>query len=188
MSILEILFRNSGQKNRTLRPKNQSVPVGFRGALEHQTELCIGCGACAYVCSPGAITLQIEPGDGICWQYNALRCTYCSRCAEYCPTHAIRLVDHAPAAAPAQQGPALASSGFMTHHLVKPQLCARCGKPFSAIPLPILEDLMERKISTEAGENSEIPHLMRLCEKCRQHVASEHLRDSFIGAPHRKGS
>jgi hypothetical protein len=76
----------------------------------------------------------------------------------------------------------------MTRHLVKPQICARCGKPFSAIPLPILEDLMERKISTAEGENSEIQYLVRLCENCRQRVASEHLKDSFIGAPHRKGS
>jgi hydrogenase-4 component H len=187
MSILEILFRNSGQKNRTLRPKNQSIPAGFRGVLEHQTERCIGCGTCAYVCSPGAITLQTEPEGGICWQYNALRCTYCSRCAEYCPTHAIQLVDHAPAAAPAQQGPALVSSGFMTQHLVELQTCARCGTPFSAIPLPILEDLMKRKVPTGEGENSDIPYLMRLCEKCRQRVASEHLRDSFIGAPRREG-
>src|SRR5512146_2381524 len=97
MGIFNILFRNTGQKARTLLPSEQSIPAGFRGVLEHDTRLCIGCKTCAYVCSPGAITLENRPVD-IVWQYQVARCTFCSRCAEYCPTKAIRLVDSAPAA------------------------------------------------------------------------------------------
>ena len=172
MGIFDILFRNTGQKARTLRPENQSVPAGFRGALEHETSLCIGCRTCAYVCSPGAITLETQP-DGIAWQYLAARCTFCSRCAEYCPTGAIRL-EPAPLAG-------LVTEPDMAQHLVAYQHCERCDRPFVALPVPVLEQLMRREVTGAANDSYNIDRLMRLCEKCRSRVTSQQLKDSLIG-------
>src|SRR5512133_2512043 len=129
MGIFNILFRNTGQKARTLGPDDQSIPSGFRGILEQDPGLCIGCKTCAYVCSPGAIWLENQP-EGIAWQYQAERCTFCSRCAEYCPTGAIQL-----AAAP-HTGLLAEPGALTTRHMVEYQRCPRCGQPFMALPVP----------------------------------------------------
>ncbi len=180
MGIFNILFRNSGQKARTLRPEEVSIPAGFRGMLSHDIEQCIGCKTCAYVCSPGAITLDSD-ADGIYWQYQATRCTFCGGCAEYCPTGAISLE-----AAPHQS--ALAESlSLDLSHIVEYKSCARCHKPFNPLPVPVLEKLIGREVTPAGNGGYDIPYLMRLCEKCRARVTSQRLKDSLIGKRKPKG-
>lgn len=178
MGIFNLIFRNSGKKARTLLPAAVDLPEGYRGALKHDTTLCIGCSTCAHVCSPGAITLETDSEGSMWWQYNALRCTFCSRCAEYCPTSAIHLSAAAPVTALAQTGPDPDRSGLITRHLVRLQRCARCGTTFVAIPVPVLEQLMERDISSIENENFDMPALMGLCEKCRQRVTAQRFKES----------
>ncbi len=184
--IGRIRFRNTGQKARTLRPVDQSIPAGFRGTLGHDVGLCIGCKTCAYVCSPGAITLETDPEGSIWWQYQPSRCTFCGRCAEYCPTHAIHLTETEPGAAlarldAAHQGAAPESGVPVARHLVRLQRCARCGKPFVAIPVPFLEQLIERNITSGGSAGFDITTLMGLCEKCRARVTSQRFKDSLTG-------
>src|SRR5512133_248926 len=172
MGIFDILFRNTGQKARTLRPDDVSIPEGYRGILEHNLSLCIGCKTCAYVCSPGAIRLDAQPG-GVAWQYQAARCTYCSRCAEYCPTGAIRLEAEAHQSALAETG------SPVMDHLVEVKHCARCGQPFNPLPVPILERLIGHEIRAVENGAFDMVSLMRLCEKCRSRVTSQRFKDSL---------
>jgi hydrogenase-4 component H len=194
MTILDILFRNSGQKARTLKPTNQTTPPGFRGILQHQADRCIGCNACTYVCSPGAITLDVQPGEMVWWKYNALRCTYCGRCEDYCPTRAIHLDDHAHAAATSGRAGdgigrdfAPESGGLAIRHLVKVEFCRRCGQPFNKIPVELLAQMMDRDIPSADRAGYDIATLMSMCPRCRSRVTSQRLKESFTGPAHSKG-
>jgi hydrogenase-4 component H len=176
MGIFNVLFRNTGQKARTLRSDKPPVPVpaGFRGRLEHDQYICIGCKTCAYVCSPGAIRLELQP-EGISWQYQAGRCTYCARCAEYCPTGAISLAETVPQRAMAERG------APVTSHLVEYQRCSRCGQPYLALPGPILAKLTGHDIEPGINEGFDLASLATLCEKCRARVTSQRIKDSLTG-------
>ncbi len=186
MSILDILFRNSGQKSRTLRPADQSTPLGYRGALEHNVDRCTGCGTCAYVCSPGAIRVE-KRADGVLWHYQAVRCTFCARCAEFCPTKAIRLTDQAnpPTIAESTTSAAAVTVGaldpLVTEHRIDFRPCERCGQPFVPLPAPVLAQMTGREV------DDGLAGLMRLCEKCRARVFSQRLKDSFAGISKREG-
>lgn len=172
MRIFEILLRNTGQKARTLAPGTLPAPAGYRGTLQHETNLCTGCGTCAYVCSPGAIQLD-QRAEGVLWQYQAVQCTFCSRCAEFCPTKAIRLEDaphHTVLAAPET-----------TYHMIGYQPCERCGRPFVPLPVPVLERMSRGAVETSSGS------LWRMCEKCRSRVFGQKLKESFTGPTCKEG-
>lgn len=47
--------------------------------------LCMGCGACSFVCPEKIITLQDIPGDGIRPRLDVDRCTQCGDCLMVCP-------------------------------------------------------------------------------------------------------
>ncbi|PAW65869.1 MAG: hypothetical protein B9S34_09550 [Opitutia bacterium Tous-C1TDCM] len=49
------------------------------------SRLCLGCGACAYACPSGAVTLHNFPAEGIRPVVDASRCTDCGDCLEVCP-------------------------------------------------------------------------------------------------------
>ena len=69
-------------------------PIGYRGRIEFNKDVCIGCGLCQRVCSPGAIDKivnKIEEGQEITMRYDLGSCTYCGFCAEICPKKAITL-------------------------------------------------------------------------------------------------
>lgn len=69
-------------------------PDGYRGRIEFNKDVCIGCGLCQRVCSPGAIdkiTKSIEGGQEITMRYDLGSCTYCGFCSEICPKKALTL-------------------------------------------------------------------------------------------------
>jgi membrane-bound hydrogenase subunit mbhJ len=67
-----------------------AAPEGFRGKHEISKEKCIGCGACAQVCSSDAI--DVLEGDGKrLIKVNYGLCTFCAFCQDECPTEAIKL-------------------------------------------------------------------------------------------------
>lgn len=67
---------------------------GYRGAIEFKSDLCIACGLCIRVCSPGAITktqTNIEGGQEIKMSFDLGSCTFCGMCADFCSKKAIVL-------------------------------------------------------------------------------------------------
>ena len=82
----------------TKRPATErefpAAPAGYRGRLVYDPTLCINCGMCMRVCSPGAITKEVrsvEEGDEITFTINLSSCTFCAMCADFCAKHAITL-------------------------------------------------------------------------------------------------
>lgn len=49
------------------------------------SRLCLGCGACAYACPSGAVTLHNFPAEGIRPVVDSSRCTDCGDCLKVCP-------------------------------------------------------------------------------------------------------
>jgi len=46
--------------------------------------------------SPAAITFDTSDPASIGWNYFAEQCSFCDRCVQYCPTHAISFVAKSP--------------------------------------------------------------------------------------------
>ncbi|MFH1039172.1 MAG: 4Fe-4S binding protein [PVC group bacterium] len=71
-------------------PKKPSVPFDtFRGQMKWDDAVCVGCGACARVCPPGAIEIVDTPA-GKSPQREMIRrygmCIYCGQCHALCTT------------------------------------------------------------------------------------------------------
>ncbi len=169
MSILDIVTRNFGIGSRTKKPTDMvEYPKAFRGALVHDPALCVGCKTCAYVCSPTAITFDTTPVDFVAWEYSSGQCTFCGRCVEYCPCHALRFHESAPplAATRAQQ---------VTRHAVYYQHCLRCERPVIPLPLPVLIRLYPNGLDEQTVQDQ------KLCEECRREMAGRRLKEAFEG-------
>src|SRR5512146_1799800 len=96
MNIFQIMFENLNQGPVTLRyPERAAVAEGFRGMVQNDSTCCIGCATCAYVCSPGAITVS-DCGRSYEWAYDPGKCTFCERCVQYCPVDALGLQNQRP--------------------------------------------------------------------------------------------
>jgi hydrogenase-4 component H len=66
-------------------------PEGFRGRTEF-TDDCVGCGACAAVCPPKAITVKDE-GDVRVMRVDHGLCIFCRSCQDICPWEGITLTE-----------------------------------------------------------------------------------------------
>lgn len=176
MEILKILSENLRRGSRTRSPQDAvDRPAGLRGTLVHETHLCVGCRSCAYVCSPGAITLAEPraPGDvarglAATWRYFAGQCTFCGRCVEYCPTHALSLSTAAPPV-----------TGDQNEHHIEHQIeyhpCKRCGRPIILLPGALLAQLYH------GVETTDFAAMRDLCEGCRSRVTGERLKNALVG-------
>ncbi len=171
MGIFDILIHNSTSRSRTLLPADAvSYPQGFRGKLDHDLTLCVGCQTCRYVCSPGAIRFDASQPTAITWQYLAAQCTFCGRCVDYCPTKALSFEQKSPRVGEEPR------SVVQEEHAVAYQPCERCGRPI--IPLP--DAVAERFYLYHATPGS--PDLTRLCEHCRGRENARRFKDSLSGA------
>lgn len=67
-----------------------ATPEDYRGKHEIDHEKCMGCGACAQVCSSDAIDVLEDNGKRTI-KVNYGHCSFCAFCQDECPTEAIKL-------------------------------------------------------------------------------------------------
>ena len=131
--------------------EHAEVPEGSRGLPEFDSSKCIGCSACANVCTPDAIRVVDDLNEGVRRvEYFVGRCIFCGRCAEVCPVSAIRITKEFELAYKDEV------RFVIELKLVK---CSNCGKPFTTT----------RHLNHVLGKVSEgLPELMTLCPDCRR--------------------
>jgi ferredoxin len=154
LKILKLIAGNLFSEKATVRlPDMVPTPDLFRGAVTLDPEKCIGCGMCAYVCVSNAVTGSDEE-KSYAWAYEPGRCTFCARCVDRCPGHALHM-DSA-------QVPCYEHHGERSaHHQVIFHACTECGEPVRLAS----DELLKLAFDHVKDETRE---LVRLCERCRR--------------------
>jgi hydrogenase-4 component H len=167
LNILKVIFGNLTSQRATVPlPGSVPTPDDFRGPVQMDTYKCIGCGMCSYVCVSSAIT-GADQEKGYSWSYEPGRCTFCARCVERCPVHAIRM-DGDPLEPYEKSGERCAK------HVVEFDCCPECGEPVRTAH----EELLKRAFETMTYETR---HLVRLCERCRRRHLQRKMMVSAYG-------
>jgi len=139
------------------------APQDFRGRHEIDGEKCIGCGACAHVCSSDAISVLDENGKRII-NVDYGHCSFCAFCQDECPTEAIKLT---------RKYHLLTKDRNVTNvtNEVDLQQCASCRKHFT--PQSQIEWALKR-IVEKVPEYEELSDQLRnaasICIDCRKEV------------------
>lgn len=169
MSMLQTVLSNLFAAARTRAPGDQpSVPANLRGFLAHEAALCTGCGTCAHVCAPAAITVTREGDRSLNWTWFSGACSFCGLCETWCPTHAI-VLENAVADA-AERGDQVRLRDEIA--LVP---CPRCGRAHVPLPEVLQADMLRGPLAGAALAEKD------LCEDCRRRRTSERIRDGFLG-------
>ena len=161
MNIFSILLKNLRMGPITLRfPEEVPHPEGFHGPVKIQTEKCICCGMCAYVCVSGAVRV-VEHENNCEWAYSPGLCTFCGQCVAICPVEALCMEDRS------------APSYFRTEaldemHRVPYPLCPACGRPTP----PVREAILARAFKEVTPE---VLARSLLCQRCRQRASQRGL-------------
>jgi len=65
-----------------------------RGRIVLDIELCIGCGACGWICPDHAIEMKIVKGSKVTHPaIDFLKCSFCGLCVEICPRDALNMTN-----------------------------------------------------------------------------------------------
>ena len=141
------------------------APEGFRGKHEFDAEKCIGCGACAQVCSSDAIEV-IDEDDKRLVKINYARCTFCGFCQDECPTQAIRLTKEYH----------LSTDNKKTAYVmneVEMFRCRICGSYY--VPSEQIRWAVERimeKAAVYRDLRKELEDAMQICPECRRKIVN----------------
>ncbi len=154
MNILNVISANLRRGPATYRfPDRPDTPERFRGLLCHDASECVACGACAYVCGPGAIQL-IEQDEQAVWEFDPGRCTFCARCLDVCEPGALRMDDKCV-------GSYTKVGGLRQMSEVKYPTCEDCGTKIRPLSQKVLQKVPEElRGAVEEGSH--------LCEDCRR--------------------
>jgi Ni,Fe-hydrogenase III small subunit/Fe-S-cluster-containing hydrogenase component 2 len=142
-----------------------ATPEGYRGKHEFESEKCIGCGACAQICSSDAIEI-LEDNRKRIIKVDYAHCSFCAFCQDECPTEAIRLT---------QEYHLLTDNRTTTNVTSEVDLfeCSSCGTCF--MPVRQLDWTLER-IENEVREYKDFHHdlktTMELCPTCRRKISN----------------
>jgi hydrogenase-4 component H len=169
--MFSLVFGNLFRPGRTRDPGDMpAVPATFRGALSHDAARCTGCGTCAYVCAPKAISFEEDPGKSLTWNFYIGRCSFCGLCQQNCPTQAIGFATSVPVTTESTD-----SDGLRLHSTIPFHHCPRCGK--AHIPLPPAAMASLKAADTAGFDETE----KQYCPECRQWAVGARLRRSFLG-------
>ena len=157
--FLKVLFRNLLDGPSTdpfpLAP-TRIEPERLRGKVVVDARLCMGCGICVYACVAGAINItKTEDGHTITVWHNA--CCRCAACKQYCPVHAITLVNDWHTAHEEK-----AKYLEVEQKTIKYEPCSCCGKKIRPVPAAVLKQLYVN------NPDVDLEHVRNLCPECRQ--------------------
>lgn len=137
-------------------------PEGFRGRTEF-TDECVGCGACAAVCPPKAISIADDGGTRVMRIDHGL-CIFCRSCQDICPWEGIVLTTKFELATLDRRE----SYDEVEHDLV---LCEDCGNVITT--RKHMEEI-RKKIEAVGLLDKDKAAIEELCPSCkRQHFARE---------------
>ncbi|WP_035783424.1 4Fe-4S binding protein [Butyrivibrio sp. MC2021] len=90
MSIVS--FKNTILHNLVSKPKTRKVekefPVGTRGHVENDMDLCVLCGLCSIKCPTHAISIDKAEKT---WSINPMSCIQCRCCVDNCPKKSLSM-------------------------------------------------------------------------------------------------
>lgn len=141
-----------------------ATPEDFRGKHEFDSAKCIGCGACAQVCSSDAIDLLEDQGKRIV-KVDYGHCSFCAFCQDECPTKAIRLTREYHLLTDNRQ-----TANVTTE--VELARCSSCGEYFA--PRRQLEWALDKIVEKVAGYRefkAVLKNAAGLCPVCRKELA-----------------
>lgn len=170
MTMIRAVLANLFAPSRSRAPTDRvPAPPELRGLLLHDAGLCTGCGTCAHVCAPKAITVAADGDRAMVWEWYSGACSYCGLCAIWCPSRAIALE---PAA------PETADRGSEIRIVDETPLvpCSRCGRPHVPMPQAMQAEMLCGPLEGVAADEREF------CEDCRRRTSSARIRDGFLGA------
>lgn len=160
MNVIRLLLDNLRQGLVTVRlPEHVPTGPGYRGLVTQESG-CVGCGACAYVCAPGAIEIRrnLHSYD---WIYEPGKCTFCARCMLDCPAHALTMSATPP--------PPYTRPGELRASVTLPYpACPMCGRP---VP-PASELLLDRVFGAPTDA---IRNWSAFCTDCRRNARAAEL-------------
>ncbi len=169
MKTIRLLLEHLKQGPVTVRlPEHVPTGPGYRGLVTLQPERCVGCGICAYVCSPGAIEIR-DHQSSYDWIYDPAKCTFCSRCMLDCPMQALAMTAAAPR-------PYTRPGELYTIFTLLYPHCRKCGRPAP----PASEPLLDRVFG---APRQAIKKWSELCLDCRREARAAEIVETWNTAP-----
>lgn len=144
---------------------SQIVPYG-RGMHEFDEEKCVGCGACASMCSNKTIKLVDEEGKRTVSIYLG-RCMFCGKCQDICPEEALKLTPKYELASINKQNLYVKNS----LNMVKCESCEKfiyTEKQINSVKNRVLENL---KPETKETVKLDMEKYLNLCPDCRKKLS-----------------
>lgn len=142
-----------------------ATPEGFRGKHEISKEKCIGCGACAQVCSSDAIDLLEGDGKRLV-KVNYSLCTFCAFCQDECPTEAIKLTKEYHLLTDNRNTANVTNEVALVN-------CAECNANF--VPTSQIDWAVDRvieKVPTYKEFKDTLKASMETCYDCRKEISN----------------